>query len=244
MQKVTFCWANRDLSPCQPWPFTLSSITFHLSKCDLSPCQPWPISSASFLSSRPPLSLWNPFRLYRLYRLSLIIYNNVSPQFITDLNQQTLQNHPFLRKNLRNVLRIWQKVYTFALAFGKTATTASCRELFFERFTIQTSSTRREAAPLPQREQASRVQWYTNRPLLQCRDIRLWKQVSLLPVSESSGSPLHLILYRAFQGYKTLYCEEFDPGSGWTLATGLTHASRGAACRLLATDDGDRRTGE
>ena len=30
---------------------------------------------------------------------------------------------------------------------------------------------------------------------------------------------------------KTLryYNEEFDPGSGWTLATGLTHASRGAA---------------
>ena len=27
------------------------------------------------------------------------------------------------------------------------------------------------------------------------------------------------------------YNEEFDPGSGWTLATGLTHASRGAADR-------------
>ena len=25
------------------------------------------------------------------------------------------------------------------------------------------------------------------------------------------------------------YDEEFDPGSGWTLATGLTHASRGVA---------------
>ena len=31
---------------------------------------------------------------------------------------------------------------------------------------------------------------------------------------------------------KTLYYnEEFDPGSGWTLATGLTHASRGAAMK-------------
>ena len=28
---------------------------------------------------------------------------------------------------------------------------------------------------------------------------------------------------------KKRYNEEFDPGSGWTLATGLTHASRGAA---------------
>ena len=35
-----------------------------------------------------------------------------------------------------------------------------------------------------------------------------------------------------------LYNEEFDPGSGWTLAAGLTHASRGAAriaCNLVAT---------
>ena len=36
--------------------------------------------------------------------------------------------------------------------------------------------------------------------------------------------------------------EEFDPGSGWTLATGLTHASRGAA--QVAIPGGDRRTGE
>ena len=40
------------------------------------------------------------------------------------------------------------------------------------------------------------------------------------------------------------YNEEFDPGSGWTLATGLTHASRGAAWLKLASIDGDRRTGE
>ena len=33
--------------------------------------------------------------------------------------------------------------------------------------------------------------------------------------------------------YKRLYNEEFDPGSGWTLAAGLTHASRGAAWRNL-----------
>ena len=38
--------------------------------------------------------------------------------------------------------------------------------------------------------------------------------------------------------------EEFDPGSGWTLATGLTHASRGAAWFVAIQIDGDRRTGE
>ena len=33
----------------------------------------------------------------------------------------------------------------------------------------------------------------------------------------------------ASEQIKKRYNEEFDPGSGWTLATGLTHASRGAA---------------
>ena len=41
-----------------------------------------------------------------------------------------------------------------------------------------------------------------------------------------------------------IYNEEFDPGSGWTLATGLTHASRGASGGKLASLAGDRRTGE
>ena len=31
---------------------------------------------------------------------------------------------------------------------------------------------------------------------------------------------------------KILYNGEFDPGSGWTLATGLTHASRGETAEL------------
>ena len=44
--------------------------------------------------------------------------------------------------------------------------------------------------------------------------------------------------------YTIFYNGEFDPGSGWTLATGLTHASRGAAWGQLADFDGDRRTGE
>ena len=43
---------------------------------------------------------------------------------------------------------------------------------------------------------------------------------------------------------KIFYNVEFDPGSGWTLATGLTHASRGASGTVLAQYAGDRRTGE
>ena len=43
---------------------------------------------------------------------------------------------------------------------------------------------------------------------------------------------------------KYKYNEEFDPGAGGTLATGLTHASRGAAWEVATPPDGDRRTGE
>ena len=40
---------------------------------------------------------------------------------------------------------------------------------------------------------------------------------------------------------KNIYNGEFDPGSGWTLAAGLIHASRGAA--RIAIFGGDRQTG-
>ncbi len=44
--------------------------------------------------------------------------------------------------------------------------------------------------------------------------------------------------------YTIFYNGEFDPGSGWTLATGLTHASRGVTREKLAFLVDDRRTGE
>ena len=52
----------------------------------------------------------------------------------------------------------------------------------------------------------------------------------------------HDTSFKKYQRY--FYNGEFDPGSGCTLATGLTHASRGAALSKLALIDGDRRTGE
>ena len=56
-------------------------------------------------------------------------------------------------------------------------------------------------------------------------------EVNLLKMSSETGSKL----------FKIIYNGEFDPGSGLTLAAGLTHASRGAALVLVL--DGDRRTG-
>ena len=58
-------------------------------------------------------------------------------------------------------------------------------------------------------------------------------EVSFLKKKEQSS--------RTSKNIYLLYNEELDPGSGWTLAAGLTHASRGAAC--LAIGDGDRRMG-
>ena len=46
-------------------------------------------------------------------------------------------------------------------------------------------------------------------------------------------------LYSRFK--QNIYNGEFDPGSGWTLAAGLIHASRGAA--RVAISGGDRQTG-
>ena len=46
-------------------------------------------------------------------------------------------------------------------------------------------------------------------------------------------------LYSQFK--HNIYNGEFDPGSGWTLAAGLIHASRGAA--RVAIPGGDRQTG-
>ena len=40
---------------------------------------------------------------------------------------------------------------------------------------------------------------------------------------------LEQIINLSVEKKRYFYNEEFDPGSGWTLATGLTHASRGAA---------------
>ena len=48
----------------------------------------------------------------------------------------------------------------------------------------------------------------------------------------------------AFYLSSLFYNGEFDPGSGWTLATGLTHASRGETTGKLASSGVDRRTGE
>ena len=59
------------------------------------------------------------------------------------------------------------------------------------------------------------------------KDIERLKQTA-------SASPREEIQWKQRLGkgkrfWKFLYYEEFDPGSGWTLATGLTHASRGAS---------------
>ena len=71
-------------------------------------------------------------------------------------------------------------------------------------------------------------------PSIDCTGYASLWQTDFFRVRPSGRSRILMIFYNG----------EFDPGSGWTLATGLTHASRGAAWRKLASFDGDRRTGE
>ena len=55
-------------------------------------------------------------------------------------------------------------------------------------------------------------------------DLRYPEQSNILP----RFFIIDLLIVRFVQS-QYFYNEEFDPGSGWTLATGLTHASRGAS---------------
>ena len=61
---------------------------------------------------------------------------------------------------------------------------------------------------------------------------------------EDGGVRFILFLFYLFTFSNLFYNGEFDPGSGWTLATGLTHASRGETTLKLASMVVDRRTGE
>ena len=70
-----------------------------------------------------------------------------------------------------------------------------------------------------------------------------YRSISLTGIRLGAGSYDALSSKKRIYRKEYIYNEEFDPGSGWTLATGLTHASRGAAWLKLASVDGDRRTG-
>ena len=78
--------------------------------------------------------------------------------------------------------------------------------------------------------------WKTGRKQVQASTEKTRNREALIPYGiEKRQDGLEI--------YIEIYNEEFDPGSGWTLAAGLTHASRGAAWELAITFDGDRRKG-
>ena len=136
---------------------------------------------------------------------------------------------------------------TFASAFGlKTAVSLRFRSLEWlheDREVVRGSRLRR---PLPAVVEARRIKEKSVSPSVFRSGAAgaLWarRRRSVLVKTSRRAAPVGVLA----RGEDTihLYYGEFDPGSGWTLATGLTHASRGAACRWLATGDGDRRTGE
>ncbi len=80
---------------------------------------------------------------------SSIIYYNVCPSVFVNLNQRKAQKMPFPVKKSSEFLRDWQKSYTFALAFEKRLPARQLKKRFFERFAIQTSSTREATFTLP-----------------------------------------------------------------------------------------------
>ena len=57
----------------------------------------------------------------------------------------------------------------------------------------------------------------------------IWKTSWIKDSRSEQDNKFLPCIYGVGNEIKKLYNGEFDPGSGWTLATGLTHASRGAA---------------
>ncbi len=141
---------------------------------------------------------------------SSIIYYNVCPSVFINLNQRKAQKLPFSAKNPSEFLRDWQKSYTFALAFEKRLPARQLRKRFFERFAIQTSSTREATFTLPDEGAMKvRVQERNRQSLLFVRDFDE-RVILLRPRIQTILAPY--IIYRDVE--KIFYYEEFDPGSG------------------------------
>ena len=104
-----------------------------------------------------------------------------------------------IKKKLPKNLAVKNKVFTFASAFEKM----EIRSKFFEILINNTSSTSNKRT----------VNTYNNRYLKSRWITESWTELK----------------HQRHVDKRYYYNEEFDPGSGWTLATGLTHASRGAA---------------
>ncbi len=132
------------------------------------------------------------------------------PYASINLNQRKAQKTPFPAKKSVNSLRDWQKSYTFALAFEKRLLARQLRKRFFERFAIQTSSTREATFTLPDEGAMKvRVQERNRQSLLFVRDFDE-RVILLRPRIQTILAPY--IIYRDAE--KIFYYEEFDPGSG------------------------------
>ena len=140
-----------------------------------------------------------------------------SPLFCIILYRKSKTLHVYWKKSCKSLV-VLRKVCTFASAFEVQPQGASSLRRLHE-----TGEVVREGL-LPRRAEES-ISW----------KFAIFG-TGFFPVSRTGRG--------REDNWNYIYNGEFDPGSGWTLATGLTHASRGAACRVLAHDDGDRRTGE
>ncbi len=133
---------------------------------------------------------------------SSIIYYNVCPSVFVNLNQRKAQKTPFPAKKSVNSLRDWQKSYTFALAFEKRLPARQLRKRFFERFAIQTSSTREATFTLPDEGAMKvRVQERNRQSLLFVRDfdervilLQPWIQTILPPYIIYKGAEKDILL--------------------------------------------------
>ena len=152
-------------------------------------------------------------------------------------------------KKIPILLRVWWKVCTFALAFGKTAAPwpRGFEELqprdgggsdIWKDLHKTENVVVQEAAGMVTCRQGR--EYETPSVLLLSLNYFFLNRREILQTDNLSCDPCldcQAIIEKLYNG-------EFDPGSGWTLATGLTHASRGVTSGKLASHVDDRRTGE
>ena len=139
-----------------------------------------------------------------------------------------------VQKNLRIKFAGLKKVTTFASAFESYTQCndwGQCSEKvlkwkFFKNFFAKNLEVQKKSLPLQSALKDKRRDksqgWITNNMFFEVlKQLNTFKNIQGFWIQ---------CLWETSQDIKTFfYNGEFDPGSGWTLAAGLTHASRGAA---------------
>ena len=170
-----------------------------MQRYDIFPNQP------NLLPNNSPTPPNSPTHLNSPNHSSLIYINNVYPFLGLDIRQEwhlfciKVENFP---EKVLSVRKKCVPLHPLSKIWGQ-------KESVLWKIYIDRSSTRSECFPI------------------------LWCESTWVEETDRFNSWIWIVVLwqrlDSLWNRDIIYSGEFDPGSGWTLATGLTHASRGAA---------------